>query len=191
MVICKGNHDGEYPMALAYTDPPFQRMDWFSFQIGRVEVFTLDTNCDPLACPQQTKWLKEKLAVYSDSVDFRIVVLHLPPFSELWDPNEEYNGESYVREEWVPLFEQHNVSLVVSGHSHTYARGKRNGVMYAIIGGGGGVLDKDKVYDWNMFEVANSQYHYVHLLTKGRTLVWRAYSTYGHIIDEFTLFPTV
>ena len=29
---------------------------------------------------------------------FRVVVLHLPPFTELWDPDEGYDGDAFVRD---------------------------------------------------------------------------------------------
>lgn len=39
-----------------------------------------------------------------------------------------------MRNDWVPLFEKFHVDIVISGHTHLYARGKRNGVIYLIVG---------------------------------------------------------
>jgi hypothetical protein len=65
--------------------------------------------------------------------------------------------------QWVPLFEDYHVDLVVSGHTHAYLRGRRNGVTYTIVGGGGGNLDVDRVKDWKMFDVVASEHHYAEM----------------------------
>ncbi|CAI5493658.1 unnamed protein product [Closterium sp. Naga37s-1] len=68
----------------------------------------------------------------------------------------ERRRTEWVRLEWVPLFEKYRVDLVVSGHSHAYQRGERNGVMYAILGGGGERIDKHRVADWGMYKASGS-----------------------------------
>jgi len=49
-----------------------------------------------------------------------------------------------VRNDWVPLFQQYHVDVVLSGHSHCYNRGATNGVTYLVVGGGG-TLDTERV----------------------------------------------
>jgi hypothetical protein len=126
-------------LAHAYTDVPSEVQDeWFAFTFGNVRFFVLNSNCDAKGCPRQTFWLREELGSKSSiSAKFRIVLVHFPPFTELWDPKEGYKGEPFIREHWVPLFEKFNVDLVVSGHTHAYERGVRNNVIYIVIGGSG------------------------------------------------------
>ena len=114
-------------------------------------------------------------------------MFHLPPFTELWSPKEGYNGEDFVRKEWVPLFERNNVDLVISGHTHAYARGYRNGVLYTIVGGAGGMVDDEKVYDWNMFDVTISEHHYVIVDFEGCNLNWQVYDAHMNILDTLTI----
>jgi hypothetical protein len=45
-----------------------------------------------------------------------------------------------VERNWVPLFDEYNVPLVLSGHDHNYQRLVVNGVTYVISGGGSSVI---------------------------------------------------
>lgn len=125
------------------------------------------------------------------SASFRIVFVHIAPFIELWDPKAWKSGESqwgnFVRRNWVPLFEKYHVDLVVSGHEHAYQRGERNGVVYAIIGGGGGELDTQRVEDWGFYKVTKSVHHFVVLDLGPTELGWTAWGVGGHVVDEFVL----
>lgn len=114
-------------------------------------------------------------------------MFHLPPFTELWSPKEGYNGEEFVRKDWVPLFERYGVDIVINGHTHAYARGFKNNVLYTIVGGAGGMVDDEQVYDWKMFDVTLSQHHYVIAENIGCSLVWNVYNQYKEVIDSITL----
>ena len=56
---------------------------------------------------------------------------------EQWWDNQE------MIEEFEPLFIEHDVDLVFSGHNHHMEYLNNSGVMYNIIGGFGGHLDPD------------------------------------------------
>ena len=45
-----------------------------------------------------------------------------------------------LRQKWLPLFEQSNVILVITGHDHNYERLQDNGITYLVSGGGSAVL---------------------------------------------------
>ena len=85
-----------------------------------VEVIVLDSTRVTAA---QTAWLQRTLA--APSKQFRMVVLHHPPFScgsELADAS--------VRESWIPLFERHGVRLVLSGNAPGYQRFRKGRLTY-------------------------------------------------------------
>jgi len=94
---------------------------------GAVQLFFLDSN-DVSA--RQTAWLEQQL---SESVaTWKIAVFHHPPYT-----CGGHSGDSEVVREWVPLFEDYGVQLVLSGHDHNYQRfAARNGVTYVVDGGG-------------------------------------------------------
>src|SRR3990167_398389 len=112
---------------------------------------------------------------------------HLPPFTELWSPKEGYNGEQFVRDEWVPVFERYDVDIVISGHTHAYARGFKKSVLYAIVGGSGGMVDTDRVHDWKMFDVTIKSHHFVIMDVQDCKLTWKVYNEYKERIDQIVL----
>ena len=114
-------------------------------------------------------------------------MFHLPPFTELWSPKEGYKGEEFVRMDWVPLFELYGVDVVISGHTHAYSRGYYHGVLYTIVGGAGGMVDDERVFDWNMFDVTISQHHFVIMEFEKCNLIWKVYNEQKQLIDSITL----
>ncbi|KAL1915107.1 uncharacterized protein VTP21DRAFT_7588 [Calcarisporiella thermophila] len=200
LIYAHGNHDQDPDWIYAYTrSSTIPREPWYAFTMGGnpdgtggMRWIVLDSNIDS---PAQDKFLAQELASpASRRATFRIVVTHIPPYIEFWDPETWFNqGESswgqFVRDRFVPMFEEHGVDLVISGHQHNYQRGQRNGIMYAIIGGAGGTLDFDRVQNWGMYEVTEAAFHYVilEMEPKDNTLRWRTFEVDGDIIDEFIL----
>jgi hypothetical protein len=66
-----------------------------------------------------------------------IAVLHVAPFSS---SSVHPNDSLPVRSQWVPLFEQGDVVLAISGHFHGYERLIVNGITYIVAGGGSSTL---------------------------------------------------
>ena len=94
---------------------------------GEVQLFFLDST---VVSATQTAWLEQQL---SQSVaTWKIAVFHHPPYT-----CGGHSGDRRVAREWVPLFEDYGVQLVLSGHDHNYQRfAARNGVTYVVHGGG-------------------------------------------------------
>ncbi|RUP43359.1 Metallo-dependent phosphatase-like protein [Jimgerdemannia flammicorona] len=164
IIYAHGNHDFDPTLEYHYTrhtDDP-----WFAFSLASnaIRFIVLDSNLDS---PEQDAWLRTELASpASTTARFRVVVVHIPPFIEFWDPEPWFDhGESewgrFVRDRFVPLFEAAAVDLVVSGHQHNYERGEKNGVRYAIVGGAGGQLDLERVAEWSMYDKVVTRFHYV------------------------------
>jgi predicted phosphodiesterase len=185
VLVARGNHDGETATAYAYHWLPGNGA-YHATTIGPVRLLVLDTN---LYGETQLNWLAAELASpASQDADFRVVVFHKPPYTNLWVHANGYNGEGTVRRLWVPLFEQYGVDLVVSGHAHAYERGDQNGVMYTIVGGAGGALDTwTPPTTWDLIDVALSTHHYVIMDVEAGVLQWRAYDLNDVLIDEFML----
>jgi predicted phosphodiesterase len=180
----RGNHDGEGAYAYAYTVMPGNEA-WFAFTYGDVRFIFLDTN---LQNDTQTAWLAQELASpQAQSAQFRVLSFHMPPYTDMWDNSGFYNGEPWVRDHWVPLFEQYNVDLVVSGHNHDYLRGSHNGVTYLIVGGAGNVLDTVTWYNWGFFVVEAPIYHYGLMQVDRNTLTWNTYDINDNLYDTFQL----
>lgn len=140
-----GNHENElgngpvgygaYQTYFAVPDSgssPELRGMWYSFTAGSVRVISL--NNDDVAFQdggnfyvhgysggEQKRWLATELADArrDPDIDWVVICMHQTAVSTA----ERANGADLgVREEWLPLFDQFQVDLVVCGHEHHYER---------------------------------------------------------------------
>jgi predicted phosphodiesterase len=110
-----------------------------------------------------------------------IASMHVPPFS-----SGKHGSHREVIENWVPLFEEYGVDLVVGGHDHDYQRiGPTKQVLYLVSGGGGAPIYKvkkgpevDYYYDGH---------HYVLIEVDGKKLRGWMKGENGQILDRFSL----
>lgn len=183
VLFCRGNHDGESALAYAYSVLPGNEA-WFALTYGSTRFIFLDTN---IQTAEQTSWLENELAsTEAQRASFRVVSFHKPPYTDLWD-SPGYSGEAFVRENWVPLFEQYKVDVVVSGHTHAYLRGMSDNVMYMIVGGAGNIIDTYTTYVWGFFTVKQSVHHYGVMEIDGYSLAWNAYDVNDVLFDSYEL----
>ena len=185
-LFARGNHDGEYPFSYAYSALPGNEA-WYAFDYGNSRFIFLDSEASTGAVPEQYAWLTKELArPETQNAAFRVVCFHKPPYANLWNGGG-YTGETWVRTDWVPLFQQYHVDAVINGHAHNYNRGVTNGVTYLIVGGGGGALDTERVAYWPLFTVEYSRYHYGLMQISGHVLTWSALDNSDQLLDTFTL----
>ncbi len=107
---------------------------------------------------KQTRWLERRLGEprARHDFDFIVVFFHHCAFST----TNAHASEGGVRDAWVPLFEKHQVDLVINGHNHVYERTDailknsvrrtvpigehtdptRDGIVYVTAGGAGKAL---------------------------------------------------
>lgn len=140
----------------------------YSFSFGNVGVVALDANDVSYEIPAnrgytdgaQTRWLSARLRELRGAphIDFIVVFFHHCAYS-----TSTHASDGGVRDEWLPLFEKHQVDLVINGHNHVYERTdpirggersralpvagttdpSRDGTVYVTAGGGG-----KKLYDF-------------------------------------------
>ncbi|KAI8142619.1 Metallo-dependent phosphatase-like protein [Fennellomyces sp. T-0311] len=166
MIYAHGNHDHDPTYEYHYTRVSPSSDPWYAFSMagGAIRFVVLDSNLD---WEEQDTWLKRELTSAAfQNAEMRVVVVHVPPFIEYWEPDGWYKkGQNkwgaFVKDRFVPLFEKYGVDLVISGHQHNYERGQRNGIHYTIIGGAGGDLDFEQVEDWGIYEARSMEFHYV------------------------------
>ena len=105
---------------------------WYSFTVGSVKVISL--NNDDI-CYQdggnsyvrgysggaQKAWLEEELAATrrDHDIDWIVMCMHQVAISTA----DRFNGADLaIRQDWLPLFDEYGVDLVVCGHEHHYER---------------------------------------------------------------------
>jgi predicted phosphodiesterase len=190
IIYARGNHDGEHALAYAYSTLPGNEA-WFAFNYGNCRFIFLDSEVSTSTSGDQYNWLLAELnRPETQQAAFRIAVFHRPPYVNVWNGGG-YTGETFVQNDWVPLFIQKHVDLVISGHMHGYQRGVTNGVMYVVSGGGGGTIDTEVVADWPLVQVEHNQHHFDIMTVNDRTLSWETYNTSNQLLDLFTLSSRV
>ncbi|HEY1486810.1 MAG TPA: metallophosphoesterase, partial [Micromonosporaceae bacterium] len=141
-----GNHENEHgngPIGYAafqtYFATPVQpgqtdvtRGLWYAFTVGGVRVIVLanddvclqdggDSYVHGYSGGAQKAWLETELrqARRSRDIDWIVVCMHQVAISTA----DQFNGADLgIRSEWLPLFDQYGVDLVVCGHEHHYER---------------------------------------------------------------------
>ena len=132
MLACTGNH--EYYKGLShrlaprfkyvfahYADRAPETEACIRFDHGRATLYIIDSNRNLMGLFRQRRWLCRELR-HTDTVQWKIVVLHHPPLSI----RSRWNN-LVVRLLLKPLLDKYAVDLVLSGHEHAYARRTTDG----------------------------------------------------------------
>ena len=186
-----GNHDYGQGHATPYKlffDPPgaVPGEQWYTFRYGQAQFFGLDSNLPFHPGSEQYAWLKRQLE--ASASPWKFAFFHHPPYS-----SGAHGSSHTLRKAWGPLFEQHDVQLVLTGHDHHYERITpredfvKDGTptTYLVTGGGGAWLRK---YKPQAFTAKGAlAYHFVGITVEGDTLTAEAIAKDGSVIDRFTI----
>jgi 3',5'-cyclic AMP phosphodiesterase CpdA len=140
-----GNHDRALSAAVlsAAFGPPY-----YSFNLQQCHFIVLDTQQPEQYGRiegQQWAWLVQDLQ-QAQSSGFIFVVMHQPLFPVSVHRGSSLDKYPRFRDRLHQLFVQMHVTCVFHGHEHQYNRQERDGVVYAITGGGGAPLYADELH---------------------------------------------
>ena len=220
LMACIGNHDDDdndgdaalFNQVFAFPRNSSNNMeDFHSFDYGNVHFVALSTHSfTGNHLEVQRAWLEQDLAA-TDRM-WKVVYFHQPIYSSGDHGSNEDGHNPYL----IPIFDNHDVDLVITGHDHIYERYKpiRNGqeaasydegVCYIVSGGGGAATDP--IYAFRSkedhLEVGDSvpKHHYVQITVTNNIMHVRAervptecltWGTGGTgVIDEFDIVKTV
>ena len=126
-VAVLGNHDS--PESVRYPRWNMNGQRYFTFTRGHVRFFAIDTN---LLDAEQLDWLGRALSEAQEP--WKIAYFHHPIYSN----GKRHGSNVELRVRLEPLFVQHGVQVVFSGHDHFYERLKpQKGITYFVAGAGG------------------------------------------------------
>ncbi|MEM7384643.1 MAG: metallophosphoesterase, partial [Verrucomicrobiota bacterium] len=132
-----GNHEGRASNGFLATGPYFDAFvlpsrgeagglasgteSYYSFDLGRIHFVCLNSH-DVDRSPEAAMalWLKEDLAAMD--ADWLIAFWHHPPYSKGTHDSDWETQLVEMRENIVPILEDHGVDLLLCGHSHIYER---------------------------------------------------------------------
>lgn len=197
-----GNHD--YENAVMWLDLPYYAhafpplplnpesqadsgnfRQYYALEVGSLQFLFIDSQAFWVGTGSgdQNSWLAQRLE--NNHYTATIVIFHVAPYSS----GLHRDDGKILRQEWVPLFEQSNVILVITGHDHNYERLQVNGITYLVSGGGSAVL-----YGLNerlaQSEIFARQSHFLVLTLRKNGLDIAAIDADGMILDSFRMqFP--
>ena len=120
-IYVEGNHEnGWHPDMKMYDNLPMRNnysydSRYYSFSYMDIGFIILVSNPYAAGYVPQTEWLNQTLIQFSQKNLFNFVFLHHPLLNDL-------RTDGYFIENWKPLFDKYNVSLIFCGHDHHYER---------------------------------------------------------------------
>jgi predicted phosphodiesterase len=196
--VAVGNHErqaGDFFSLVSYPndgeDPVLESS--YSFRWGNGFFLVLDSN--QLFWPigggetDLSWWVRDAVASgEARSATWRVAATHQAGYSEGWSPGEcnGFDGMPAVRDFLLPLLAENRFHLLLSGHTHAYERGFRDGILQVITGGGGGGLD-EWCRDWPHVTRHVAQHHWLDVRATCSTLELTAVGMDGGVIDQVAL----
>ncbi len=195
-----GNHDevsGDSEMFRSYFQLPDNgenaaaQGSSYYFDYGNVRFIILNTES---RVKKQTEWLREVLS--SSEAGWSVVSLHRGPYGG--NVNEDVD-------EWVALFDEYKVDLVLQGHNHEYSRSyplrdgeivasgdepvsAGAGTVYVVSNAAGQKLnDKKKDQFYHRVHMQNGKPVFAGITVKPSALRYEAYDVDGQLLDAFEI----
>lgn len=85
----------------------------YSFDIQDTHFVVMNTEHSGAPFTEQAEWLDQDLSATDKK--WKVIFFHQGPYGSIYS-NEQ------VQAKWVPVFDKHNVDLVMNGHDHIYLR---------------------------------------------------------------------
>ncbi|XZE51637.1 metallophosphoesterase [Planctomycetaceae bacterium SH139] len=186
------NHYHHYPEPEGY----------YAFTYGDATFFMLDSNqrqMDFLPGGKQYVWLDQQLEKCSSKWKF-VCHHHASVTSEEDDYGDSWREPARFGDEWVkqiiPLYEKHNVDMVMFGHLHLYERSYplregsvdfADGVVHLLAGGGGGNLEDFAPTPAFFSAKTHRGHHYLTIEIVKDSMNMRMFDVNGQLKDFFTL----
>ena len=206
LVVGIGNHEvrGGYnqprtsgPFFFALHDGLYSERSYATLDFGDyLSLVILDTgHVEPIE-GEQTAWLDKTLAERTERPHL-IVANHVPAYPS----HREYDAENIRgtgagnRKHWAPLFQKHNVDLVLEHHDHTFKRShpmldgviNKNGIIYLGDGSWGMLRPPIPLEKRPYLAAASMDYHLtLHRLEADRQ-IHTAIAKDGRVVDTCTI----
>ena len=200
-VMTPGNHDyrqgvldphWEYQFSQPENGPAGLRNTCFFIDYKNLKLISIDSAVDSelrdesgTALEAQRAWLDSVLA--TNTREWVILTTHLPFYSP-----KESRDNAHLRKQFQPLLEKYGVDLVLTGHDHTYGRGKgtdnpsgKSSIVYVVSVSGPKVYEAGNK-EWMTVKGSNIQL-FQEISVDRRTLTYKAFTAEGKLFDHFIL----
>ena len=172
-----GNHDNPNQANYAVFGMDGQR--YYSFKAPRqnVRFFALEST---YPTPAQIEWLEKELKSSTD--EWKIAYFHHPLYSSA----RGHGSTESLRKVLEPLFVRYNVSVVMTGHDHTYERTKpQQGIIHFVAGSAGKLRTGDLNRRSPFFEAGyDADLAFLACEIQGDNMFFQAISRTGAVVDS-------
>ncbi len=188
---CGGSGKGDQGKTAGFTyllAPDIEEKHTWNYTWQYKHLYFISVNSLPVLSGDEQKraqteqWLKQKIEQAPQSASFTIVYMHVPwigpPYSQKNIPSEV---EKYLENNWKPILDAPEVSLVLSGHKHSYVRKGKYFVSASMHG-----IRKYKEFDEPGYKVRN-KHHYLIIQSNKKRLKVTAKSMGNKILDTFEI----
>jgi hypothetical protein len=200
MLACIGNHEvvGGYnglrsnaPFFFALFDGLFRDTSYATLDFGDyLSLVLLDTGHVSPIGGEQTDWLDKALRDRAGRPHV-VVVNHVPAYPSYRPSDDTGSGN---REHWVPLFERHEVDVVLEHHDHTFKRTHpmrgghidRDGIVYLGDGSWGQLRAPNSPESRPYLAASGQSYHVSLHRLEGEQRYHMALEESGRIVDVCT-----
>jgi hypothetical protein len=176
---CMGNHELPGALFAKYFPYPDTPGLYWSFDYGPAHFVFINQYISYEPGSAQLTWLAADLAATRKK--WKIIVLHEPGWSA-----GHHENNSDVQDYIQPLCEIYQVSVVMAGHNHYYARAEVNGVQHITTGGGGAPLYAPNPGYPNVVECAE-EHHFCRVAITGDLLTFAAVTPALARLDTFSV----
>ena len=172
-----GNHDSPDQAKYELFGMGGQRYYSFKAPKQNVRFFALESSY-PSA--EQLAWLEKELKSSTD--EWKIAYFHHPLYSSA----RHHGSTDSLRRSLEPLFVRYNVSVVMTGHDHTYERTKpQQGIVHFVAGSGGKLRRGDLNRRSPFFEAGyDTDLAFLACEIDGDNMFFQAISRTGTIVDS-------
>ncbi|UVI28269.1 purple acid phosphatase family protein [Paenibacillus spongiae] len=156
----------------------------YSFDYGPVHFVVLNTESK---AKDQAQWLRSDLE--ATDKEWIIAAIHRPAYGG--------SSDKSVLKQWVPVFDEFGVDLVLQGHNHEYSRSyplkdgkvvESGGAVYATVNSSGPKFNEKKEDQfYHKVHFQNYRQMFAGIRVDDNTLTYKAYDVDGRLMDEFIL----
>lgn len=200
-----GGHGEPYERAFRWPGADEDRRS-YSFRWGRTQFVSLDTSTDSAVAAlsdrdgRQFGWLEEVLSstARDTTLAWTVVFTHLPFYSQAAG-FAGHGPDRRLRRTLEPLFLEHGVDLVLTGHDHHYERSRpvRDGApvppgcgpVYFVTGGGGATRFARSITPEGPAVRVSRDHHFLALTLTRDGGSGEAVGRDGEVLDHFRLEP--
>eukprot|EP01127_Copromyxa_protea_P009669 TRINITY_DN2296_c0_g1_i2.p1 TRINITY_DN2296_c0_g1~~TRINITY_DN2296_c0_g1_i2.p1 ORF type:complete len:447 (-),score=48.81 TRINITY_DN2296_c0_g1_i2:69-1409(-) len=103
---------------------PYDLPSYHAHYVGSTSaIYSLDSNIVSLSSGKQAEWMETKMN--SDTrrgITNKFALYHVGLYPSVQDPNKEIHTQ--LRQDWIPKFDSHSVTVAFENHDQTYKRTK-------------------------------------------------------------------